>query len=201
MLSAPFLLSYFPSQLEFEAVVAVLSLSLLMVFVGSRLIRELAFIVVGLMGGLVGVTIGGYVLGPLGAVIGFVGGFIAGSYATVLFLPAGLGIAVGFAGYAVAKAFIGVTVVPILVGAVGFAYGFLLTDLLLSVVSAAIGGAMLYDLLITTGLPPYEMLVVTIALTAAGVTTQLLIARRAKDLFGQPLGPYKARRSRRPIGA
>jgi hypothetical protein len=198
-LAAPFLLYYFPSQLQFEAVVVVLALSLLMMFVGSRLIRELAFVLVGLMVGLVGLTIGGLALGIVGSLIGFIGGFIAGAYSTMFFLPAGMGIAVGFAGFAVTKALISVAIVPYFVGVVGFAYGFLLTDLLLSAVSAVIGGALFYDLVLTVGLPPLEMLFLSMAITCAGIGTQRFIAKRAKDLFGQPLGPYKARRPRKSL--
>jgi hypothetical protein len=194
--SPPFPLGYLPDSFELLAVVAVLTLSLMMTFVGSRLIQWLSFVIVGLMTASAGTLLGAYYLGPVGGVIGFVGGFVIGAGSTVLLLPAGMGMALGFVGYAVAQTFVGIAFVPVMVWLVGFAYGFLLTDLLLPAISAAVGGGLLFEVGLTVGLAPSEAFVFAVAITAAGVATQTFLARRARDLFGEPRVTYRNRRAR-----
>lgn len=196
----PFPLAYLPDSFEFLGVVVVLSLSLMMIFVGSRLIQWLSFVIVGLIGAFVGTVIGNLYMGPIGGVLGFVGGFVLGGVSTVLLLPAAMGIALGFVGYAIAQTLVGIVFVPPMVGLVGFAYGFLLTDILLPAISAAVGGGLLLELGLTQSLPPAEALLFTLVMSAAGVATQTLLARRASDLFGQPRAPYHARKTRSDEG-
>ena len=172
------LLPYLPRSFDVPAFVALLSISLLLIFFGRRLIQGITFILVALIGGLLGLTMGSAYLGLPGALVGFVTGFLLGGLASILLLPLGIGIAMGFMGYAVAKIFIGIPFAPPLIGVVAFAYGILLTDLLLPVVSAALGGVILYDITLSFGLPPEQMLVITVAVTATGAVIQTFLSKR-----------------------
>ncbi len=191
--SFPF--SYLPENFGFLAAVFVIAISLMMLFVGSRIIQWLSFVVVGLMVAWAGTTLGGDALGPAGAVIGFVAGFALGGTTSLLFLPAGMGLAMGLVGVAIAQAFISVPVVPPLVGIVGFAYGYLLTDFLLPAISAVVGGSMLFDASISAGFPIPESVLVSATLVVAGTMIQVYISKRAGNLFGQRT-LYRARKAR-----
>ncbi len=191
--SFPF--SYLPENFGFLAAVFVLTISLMMLFVGSRIIQWLSFVVVGLMVAWAGTILGGDALGPAGAVVGFVGGFALGGSATLLFLPAGMGLAMGLVAAAIAMTFVSVPVVPPLVGIVGFAYGYLLTDFLLPAISAVVGGSMLFEASVSAGFPLAESLFVSAALVVAGTMIQVYISRRAGNLFGQRT-LYRARKAR-----
>ena len=172
------LLPYLPPSFDLPAFVSLLTISLLLIFVGRRLIQGIAFVLVGLIGGLIGLTVGSTYLGLPGALAGFVTGFLLGGLASVLVLPLGIGIAMGFMGYAVAKIFIGIPFAPPLIGVVAFAYGILLTDLLLPVVSAALGGVLLYDITLSFGMAPEQMLLFAAAVTATGAIVQILLPKR-----------------------
>ena len=195
-MTAPFPLAYLPDSFEFVSVIAVLTLALMLIFVGSRLIQWLSFVVVGLVTASAGTMLGGYFLGPLGALVGFAGGFVIGAVSTVVYLPVSMGMALGFVGYAIAQTFVSIAFVPPLVWLVGFAYGFLLTDLLIPALSSAVGGGLLFEAGLTIGLPPAEMFLFALAMSAAGVATQTILARKAHDLFGRPRVQYRSRRAR-----
>lgn len=194
---APFPLSYLPQSFGFFALVLILALSLMMVFVGSRLIQWLSFGIVGLMTAYFGTVAGNEYGGPLGALVGFVFGFVIGGASILLFLPLGLGLGVGLGSFAAAQLLCQIPFVPPLVGIVGFSYGFLLTDLLLSAISALVGGVLIFSAGLAAGFPPLEMLLGCGALSACGTATQAFLARRAHTLFGRGGETYRSRRLRK----
>lgn len=178
------LIPYLPQTFNVPGFVALLTISLLLIFAGSKLISELTFLLVGLIGGLVGVSIGYAYFGTAGGFFGFAVGFLLGGFASVVLLPVGVGIAIGYVGFAVAKTLIPDAFVAPLVGLVAFAYGLLLTDLLMPAITGALGGAFLYDLTLSFGMPPAVMLLVVATVTIVGVLIQTLLAKKIKGFYG-----------------
>jgi hypothetical protein len=172
------LLPYLPPSFDFFAFVSLLVISLLLIFVGSRLAEGLAFVVVGLVAASIGFALG-VPFGTPSSLVGFVAGFLLGGAAAVLLLPVGMGLALGFMGYQVAASLTGIELVPVMVAIVCFTYGLFLTDLLLPVVSSAAGGLMLYDAAISLGMPTPEMVLVVATMSMIGVVVQTVPFRRA----------------------
>jgi len=191
-MAAPFPLAYLPQTYSFFALVLVLTLSLMIIFVGSKLIQWLSFALVGLIVAALGTVAGNAYAGQFGALLGFVAGFVVGGASTLVLLPLGLGIGVGLASFAAAQLLVQIPYVPPLVGIVGFAYGFLLTDLLLPAISALQGGLLIFSAGLSAGFPPVEMLIGCLALCAAGAATQVYVVGRAQDLYGQGRVTYRA---------
>ena len=190
MLSFPF--GTLSGPFELAIAVGMLTLALMMTFVGSRL-KWLSFLVTGLVVAFTAAQVGAEYFGPPGAVVSFVIGFVTGSAFAAFYAPAGMGLSVGFASYSVSLTLISVSVVAPMVGLVGFAYGFLLTDFLLPEVSAVVGAFLLFDAFLLAGVPPVETLLLCVGLSSAGACTQVYLARKAKNLFGQA-NSYRARR-------
>lgn len=180
------LVPYLPQNYDLVSFIGLLTMSFLLIFGGTRLIRSLSLILGGLIGALAGLTIGSQAYGMIGATLGFAVGFALGGVMSLYFLPVGIGLAMGFMGYSVAKTFIPITLVPPLVGVVCFAYGLLLTDVLLSVMSATLGGMVLYDIALSLEMPPFQMLIIALAVSSVGAVTQSILARKAKTAPRSP---------------
>lgn len=195
-MSPPFPLAYVPAVLVPEATVIVLTLALMMTFAGSRVIHWLSFIVTGLLAAYPFALFSNYFLGTTALLPGFALGFALGGTTTVVSLSAGMGLAVGMASFSVAETLISDPFVATLVGVVGFVYGFLLTDLLLPVISAYVGSVLLYGILLTAGIWFYGALLLSFGTAALGVYVQVIVGRRASTLFGEPRKSYRSRRLR-----
>ncbi len=193
---------YMPEAFATPTLVFLLAVSLMLMFVGRRFIDAIAWLVVGLVGAAIGVTFGSP-FGALGSVIGFVGGFLIGGVASVFLLPLGLGFALAYVAYSIAGHFVNITLVPDLVAVVCFAYGLLLTDLLLPVVSSAVGGAIFFDIMFTMGTSSPEAAFASAGLASLGVGVQLLpgssinFLRRKQTLVRQKSRGGRAPRSSR----
>ncbi len=169
---------YLPSSFDFVAFVALVLISLLLIFVGSRLTEGLAFAAVALVAGSIGYGVGSP-FGVLGSIFGFVGGFLLGGAAAVFVLPAGMGLVLGFMGFQIAAVTTATPFVPLVAGVLCFTYGLFLTDLLLPVVCSVTGGMILYDSALALGISPPETLLVVSTLSTIGVIVQTVPFRRA----------------------
>jgi len=172
------LLPFLPSSFDFIAFVALLVVSLLMIFVGSRFTQGLAYVAVGLVGGSIGFSLG-LSYGSLGSMVGFISGFLLGGAAAVFLLPLGLGLVLGFMGYQVAASLTAIAVIPFMAALVAFTYGLLLTDLLLPVVSSAGGGLIFYTAAVSHGVSSGETLLAAATLSVVGVIVQTVPFGRA----------------------
>ncbi len=168
--------SLLPRELTFFSALIVLVISLALIFAGRQVIKVLAFIVVGLAVGAVGILLGNLALSGLGAFLGFVLGFIVGGLLGLLLLRVGVGIALGlFSLYAIATllSLPRFSIVPIIVGLVFFVVGVLLSNRILAVVTAAVGGLLFFD--VTTGFLGVPLLIaglVAILLAVIGAWVQ-----------------------------
>jgi len=190
------LLPYLPSTFDFVAFVSLLAISILLMVVGSRLTEGLAFVVVGLVAG----SIGYGLAAPLGtgaSMLGFVAGFLSGGVVSVFLLPLGMAIALGFMGFQVAATFTGFLPVPLMAGIVCFAYGLLLTDLLLPAISSASGGMILYASAVSLGMPPPVVALAVVTMSMVGVIVQTVPFKRANGAIRRR--PTLVRTRTRPV--
>ena len=152
-----------------------LIVSLLLIFAGRKVIKILAFFVVGVIGASLGATLVSQYFsgsGNLGTLLGVLGGFFLGGVIGVLLVAVGIGLAMGYAGYLLTTAFVSGTTVPLLVGFVFFIIGVVLYNKILGVVTALAGGFLFYDVLLMYGLDPILSTVVAAVLTIAGIWVQ-----------------------------
>ena len=158
-----------------------LCVSLLLIFAGRKVVKILAFLVVGVIGASLGATLVSHYLstsGNLGILLGVLGGFLIGGVIGVLLVAVGIGLAMGYAGYLLTTAFVSVTTVPLLVGFVFFIIGVILYNKILGVVTALTGGFLLYDVLLIYGIDPILSTIIAAVLTLAGIWVQEGFHRR-----------------------
>jgi hypothetical protein len=152
--------------------VILLLISIALMFSGRSIIKGLAFLVVGFAGAVFGLAVGGIVLGPIGAVIGGVIGFLAGGAIGLLLVEVGMGLALGYFGYLATRDITHVFVLAVVVGVILFFVGVALASKLLELVTAVLGGVVLYGVLVFFGLAPLDSAVISLVLAAAGFFVQ-----------------------------
>ena len=118
----------------FAVVLALVALALM--FAGRRIIKGLAFLVVGLAVAAFGVATGGVLLGVIGAVIGGVAGFLVGGLIGLLLVDFGMGLALGYFAYLATRYLTHSLILAVVVGIVLFFVGVAISSKLLELVTA-----------------------------------------------------------------
>ncbi|MGD0145425.1 MAG: hypothetical protein ABSB53_01035 [Nitrososphaerales archaeon] len=164
-------------------IIAMLVVSLLLIFAGRKVIKALAFLVVGLIGSSIGGMFAAHYLtslGSFGTVLGVLIGFVAGGLIGLLLVRVGIGLAVAYAAYLVTVDIVSSTVAAFVVGFVFFVVGWILYNKILSLVTALAGGFLLYDALRLYGLNPTVSTILAVLVTLAGIWVNFRHRRRAK---------------------
>ena len=152
-----------------------LVVSLLLIFAGRKVVKILAFLVVGVIGALVGATLVSQYFaasGSLGILLGILGGFLLGGLIGILLAAVGVGLALGYAAYLLTTGFVSGTTIPLVAGFVFFIIGVVLYNKILGVVTALAGGFLFYDVLLMYGISPILSTIVAAVLTLAGIWVQ-----------------------------
>jgi hypothetical protein len=147
-------------------VIAMLVLGIALLFAGKSLVKAIVFIVAGLFGALIGASIGA-ALGPLGIVLGAIGGFIVAGLLGYFLLHVGIGLGLGFLAFATTRSYTGGLIIPLVIAVVFFVIGVILTDQILELATALLGGFLIYEVAILFNVPDL------IAVLGAGVLVVL----------------------------
>jgi hypothetical protein len=170
---------------------ALLGVSLLLIFAGKTLAKVVAFLAVGIIGAAFGGSFAVQYLAPQWQIVGLLLGFVLGGLIGVVLLPLGVGLAVGYAGYVIALDLALGPTVAIIAGVASFVVGALLSSKVLSVATALIGGLLLFDVLTRYGFGASLATLVAALLTILGLWVQLAPDRRptqptTTSVGGQP---------------
>lgn len=166
-----------PALAQFPAwalVLALLAVSLVLIFAGKSLVKVVAFLVVGFLGAAFGGSLAVHYLSPDLGFVGVLLGFVAGGLLGLVLLPLGVGLAAGYAGYLVALDLALGPMVALIAGATFFIVGALLSGKILGIATAVVGGLLLFDVLSRfVGLDPFVATLLAAALTVVGLWVQL----------------------------
>jgi hypothetical protein len=177
--------SFFPHALSglggfvYAIVLALVALGL--IFAGRSIIKGIAFLAVGLAGAAFGLATGALILGPIGAIIGGVVGFLVGGVLGIFLVEVGMGLALGYFGYLATRYLVHSLLIAVGAGIVLFFVGLAMSNKLLELVTAVLGGVILYGVLVFFGLAPLYAAVVSIVLAAAGFYVQKSKTRRGEQ--------------------
>jgi hypothetical protein len=152
--------------------VALIVVSLLLMFAGRAIIKALAFVAVGLAGAAFGATAGGLILGLLGAVIGAFVGFIVGGLIGLLLVHIGMGLALGYFGYVIIRDLTHVFILALVLGFFLFVVGIIISSKLLDLVTAILGGMILYETLVILRVSPLFATLMAVILAVLGFYVQ-----------------------------
>lgn len=155
-----------------------LALSLILMFYGRSAAKALAFLVAGLAGAAFGLAAGGLLLGVIGAVFGGLAGFVVGGVIGLVLVHIGMGLALGYFGYLAIRDLTHVIAFAVVVGIFLFLVGVAISSKLLELVTAILGGVILYGVMVFFGVPPLYAAAVSFALAAAGFFVQQTNRRR-----------------------
>jgi hypothetical protein len=153
-------------------VIALLVVSLLLIFAGRAVVKIFAFLVVGLIGASIGGMLGAHYLASLGYVgtlLGVLLGFFVGGLIGVLLVAVGIGLAVGYGAYLLTLDLLSSTTSAIVVGFIFFALGAVLYNKILPLVTAVAGGFLLYVALVLYGIDPTISMVLAVLVTITGI--------------------------------
>jgi hypothetical protein len=156
-------------------VIVMLVVSFLLIFAGRKVVKALAFLVVGIIGASIGGVLGAQYLaslGTLGSVLGILIGFFVGGLMGVVLVALGIGVAVGYAAYLLTLDVVSSRTAAIVVGIVFFIVGLALYGKILSLVTAVAGGILFYDALRLYGINPIPSTALAAVLTLAGILVQ-----------------------------
>jgi hypothetical protein len=162
-----------------------LVISLLLIFAGRKVVKALAFLVVGLIGASVGGSLGAQYLsslGWLGSLLGLLLGFFAGGLLGLFLVRVGIGLAVGYAAYLLTLDVVSSETAAFVVGVVFFVVGMVLYNKILTLVTAVAGGFLLYDAL-TFYIDPGVAVVFAVLVTLFGLWMDLRHRRRHGSTF------------------
>ncbi len=170
---------------------ALLGVSLVLIFAGRTLAKVVAFLAVGIVGAAFGGTLAVQYLAPQWHILGVLLGFVVGGLLGVALLPLGIGLAVGYAGYIIALDLALGPAAALIAGVAFFVVGALLSSKILSVATAVIGGLLLFDVLTRYGFGSTLATLVAALLTLVGLWVQLAPGRRPSqptttNVGGQP---------------
>ncbi|MGP8124443.1 MAG: hypothetical protein ACLQEQ_01030 [Nitrososphaerales archaeon] len=160
--------------------IVLLIVSLLLIFAGRKVVKVLAFLIVGLIGATMGGALGAQYLsslGWLGSLLGLLIGFVAGGLIGLLMVRVGIGIAVGYAAYLLTLDVVSNTTAALVVGFIFFVVGVVLYNKILTVVTAFAGGFLLYDAL-TFYIDPTVAAVIAVLVAAVGLWYDFRHGRR-----------------------
>jgi hypothetical protein len=152
-----------------------LVVSLLLIFAGRKVIKALAFLVVGLIGASIGGVLGAQYLASLGVfgrVLGILIGFFVGGLMGIVLVALGIGVAVGYGAYLLTLDIVSNSTAAIVVGIIFFIIGLALYSKILSLVTAVAGGFLFYDALRLYNLNPILATLLAAVLTLAGILVQ-----------------------------
>ena len=185
----PAVLVYFPAQL---LLFVLLGVSLVLIFAGRTLVKVVAFLAVGLVGAALGGTLWVQYLTPQLDIIGVLLGFVIGGLLGVALLPLGVGLALGYAAYVIALSFALGATGALIAGVALFVVGAILSNKILGVATALVGGLLLFDVLVRyVGFGPTFATLVAGLITLIGLWVQLSPGRRTPQpttasVGGQP---------------
>lgn len=165
-------------------VLAMVVISLLLIFAGRIVVKVFAFLVVGLIGASIGGMLGAQYLSSLGwvgSLLGALMGFFVGGLIGVALVAVGIGLAVGYGAYLLTLELISSTTAAIVVGFVFFVIGLVMYNKILPVVTGLAGGILLYDAMVLYGLNPTLSAVVAALLALVGIWVQLMSRRRTRQ--------------------
>ncbi len=169
--------------------VALLGISLVLIFAGRTAAKVVAFLAVGLVGAAFGGTLAAQYLPPYWSMIGLLLGFVVGGILGVALLALGIGLLVGYVAYLMALGFALGPTISLLVGVAFFIVGVVLSGKILTLATAVFGGVLLFDVLTRYGFGPTMAIVVAGAITLIGLWVQLAPQRRLTqpaNVGGQP---------------
>jgi hypothetical protein len=161
-----------------------LVVSLLMIFAGRKVVKVLAFLVVGLVGASIGGILGAQYLASLGSfgrILGVLIGFFTGGLIGVMLVAVGIGVAAGYAAYLLTLDVVPNTTVAIVIGVIFFIVGLALYNKILSIVTAVVGGFLFYDALRLYGLNLALSTALAILVTLAGIWVQYRSGRSTEE--------------------
>lgn len=157
---------------------ALLVVSLALIFAGSEIVKVIAFLIVGVAGASVGAVLAAQYLPPGGDLVGIILGFVMGGLLGVALIPLAIGILVGYAGYLLALDFALSFTMALVAGVVFFVVGLALSGKILTVATAIAGGLLLFNTLTLVGFTTPLSMVLAAAVTVAGIWVQLAPERR-----------------------
>ena len=191
MLSIPSILA--PVQANVPAwalLLGLLALSLVLIFAGKTLVKVVAFVVVGFAGAAFGANLAAQYLAPSWEIVGMLLGFVIGGMLGVALIALGIGFAVGYAAYQFALDFALGQTAALVAGVVFFVVGLALSNKILKVGTAVVGGLLLFNVLTYYGFGSAMATLVAAALTLAGLWVQLASNRQmtqpTSSAGGQP---------------
>jgi hypothetical protein len=168
-------MAHVPKDLLFLALLVV---SLALIFAGGTLAKVVAFIVVGLLGAVFGGVLVAQYISPQWDLLGVLLGFIIGGILGVTLLPMGVGLVVGYAAYIIALGFGLSSTVALVAGVIFFVVGLVLASKIIIFVTAVAGGFLLFNVLTYFGIDPLASTLVAGGLTLIGLWVQLATRRR-----------------------
>ncbi len=160
---------------------ALLVVSLLLIFAGRKVVKVIAFLVVGLVGAAVGGTLAEHFLPSLGSVAYLLGaliGFVLGGVIGIFLVIVGVGLAVGYGAYLLTVDVSSSTTAGLVVGFVFFIIGVVLYGKILTLVTALAGGFLLYDVLRSVGLSIDFAAIIAALITLIGLAVDFRSRRR-----------------------
>ena len=178
-------MAHVPSDLLFLALLVV---SLALIFAGGTLAKVVAFMVVGLMGAVFGGVLVAQYISPQWDLLGVLLGFLVGGLLGVAILPLGVGLVVGYAAYLLALGFGLSSTLALVTGVILFVIGLVLSSKIVKVVTAVAGGFLLFNVLVYFGLGPTVSTLVAGALTLVGLWVQLTSHRRVTQPVATNVG-------------
>ena len=153
--------------------VTLLAVSVAMIFAGRTLAKILTFLAVGITGAALGGSLAVQYLSQSWSVVGALLGFVIGGMLGLVLLSVGVGLAIGYAGYLVALDFALGTTSALFVGLGLFVVGLMLSNKILGLATALLGGLLLFGVLNHYGFGFATTTLVAGALTLAGLYVQL----------------------------
>ena len=159
---------------------ALLGVSLGLIFAGRTLVKVIAFLLVGFAGASAGGVLAAHFLTPAWDFVGILLGFVVGGLLGVALVSIGIGLALGYAGYLLALDLAFGVTIALVAGVIFFIVGLVLSGKILSVATAVAGGLLLFSLLTSyTHLGPMPALLLSGLAVFAGLWVQLSEDRRA----------------------
>ncbi len=156
--------------------------ALLLIFEGRKVVKVLAFLIVGLIGLSIGGALGGQYLsslGQAGTILGALIGFFAGGLIGLFLVAFGIGLIVGYGAYLLTLDIISDSTAAIVVGVIFFIIGLVLYNKILTFVTAVAGAFLLYDALVLFGLGSVLSLVLAFIVFIIGIWRDLSKRRHA----------------------
>jgi hypothetical protein len=163
-----------------------LVVSLLLIFAGRKVVKALAFLVVGLIGASIGGVLGAQYLaslGVLGRVLGILIGFFVGGLMGIVLVALGIGVVVGYGAYLLTLDIVSSRTAALVVGIIFFIIGLALYNKILSLVTAVTGGILLYDAVRLYNLNLTVSIVLAAVVTLAGISVQYRPRRERQPAF------------------